>query len=89
MTRPFAHPEALIARLEDHVAHDSRDPYWERLDALMHAALDRWGDPDQADDANILRQTTGGLALETAARHVGFILGLEYAQLFMKAGGVH
>jgi metal-dependent hydrolase (beta-lactamase superfamily II) len=89
MTQPLAHPDAIISRIEAHAGNNSHDPYWARIEALMRVALNDGGDPDQIDDARLLRQTTGGVVLETAARHVGFVLGVEYAQRLMKAGGVH
>jgi hypothetical protein len=88
MTQPLAHPDAIISRIEAHAGNNSHDPYWERIEALMRVALNDGGDPDQIDDATLLRQTTGGVLLETAARQTGFVLGVEYCRRLIKAGGV-
>ena len=71
-------PLTIIDRLEQQ-RPDADDPYWVRVEALMLAALESH-DPDDSDDAHQLRQTRGGLLLETASRRVGFKLGVEYAR---------
>jgi hypothetical protein len=45
-------------------------------------------DPDEAEDASMLRETSGGRVLETVSRHVGFRLGVEYCRQLIRAGGV-
>jgi hypothetical protein len=54
----------------------------------MVTELSHQNDPDQAKDARLLRETTGGVLLETAARHTGFVLGVEYCKRLLRAGGV-
>ncbi len=83
-----ADPDKLIEGLEEHSGKNASDPYWAWLEALMLAELAHQNDPDQAADATLLLQTTGGLLLETAARHVAFIEGVEYCKQLLRAGGV-
>jgi hypothetical protein len=83
-----AHPDKLIERLDEHYGQNASDPYWARIEALMLAELAHQNDSDHAADATLLRQTTSGLLLETAARHVGFIEGVEYCKQLLRAGGV-
>jgi hypothetical protein len=70
-------PLTIIDRLEQQ-RPDADDPYWVRVEALTLAALESHFDPDDSEDARQLRPTRGGLALETASRHVGFQLGVEH-----------
>jgi len=72
-------PGSMIDGIEDKLP-DAADLYWHRIDRLMVERLNsRHGDPDWNEDALILREMTAGLALENAARYVGFILGFEHA----------
>lgn len=80
-------PQAIIERIEMHAGCSDDNPYWVRVDALMADAM-RDGF-DEGDDARHLQQTTGGRFLEVAARHVGFVLGVEYCKKLIQDGGLH
>jgi hypothetical protein len=77
----FANPQAIIEQIEAKstgVAPD--DSYRARIEEVMDLLLPKQGDIDLLDDAEHIRETRAGIALETAARHTGFILGFEYCR---------
>jgi hypothetical protein len=65
--------EERLAKL-DH-AHGNR--LRRRMDRMLNQALLAYADNDAAADAAHLRKTLAGLALETSAVRMGFILGYE------------
>lgn len=69
---------AIFNQLEEESTTDD-DPYRKRIESLMAAEFER-EDVDRMSDAKHLRETTGGFALEEAARQTGFVLGLEYCR---------
>lgn len=85
---PFANPQAII----EHIEHESTgtpptDPYRTRIENIMGLLLAGHDfDPDAIGDAEHMRHMSGGLVLETAARHTGFILGFEYCRDLMLSG---
>ena len=62
-------------------------PYRTRVEALMPEILRSTSDDDHAADALLLRQTGAGMALETAARMTGFVMGFEHCLRVLGKGG--
>lgn len=74
-------PDAIFESIEDaSTGLPPEDLYRARIEDLMLAALDKFGNPDSIADAWHIRETTAGLVLETAARRAGFVLGFEYCR---------
>lgn len=88
VSKKFANPEAIIEQIENASAgNPPDDPYRTRIEDIMGLLLRKLGDVDEAEDAEHLRETSGGMVLEEAARHTGFILGFEYCRDLMLSSG--
>jgi hypothetical protein len=74
----------VIRIFEELEARISEDDYRSDRESLMRAlfggAYDRFYRTADVSDAEQLRHTRGGQALEIAARCVGFVLGFEMAK---------
>jgi hypothetical protein len=85
----FANPQAIIEHIEaKSTGLPPDDPYRTRVEEIMGLLLPQQGDPDTVADAEHIRETSAGLAIETAARLTGFIIGFEYCRdLILARGG--
>ncbi|CAN5851163.1 hypothetical protein BH18ACI5_BH18ACI5_04490 [soil metagenome] len=79
----FADPLQLIDQMEE-AKSDADDPYWQWADQLLAAVLAS-DDADTINDAQHLKETSGGFALVRAARHAGFVIGFEYAARLLRS----
>lgn len=84
---PNSDPAAVIDWLEES-SPNVGDPHWKQFEELITGLLKKYGDIDASGDAELIRQTTGGMALETVARQAGWIMGFQYfAQMLATAQG--
>lgn len=85
MNLKFANPQGIINHIEgESTGTPPDDPYRARVEDIMGLLLR--GDVDTIADAEHIRQTSAGLALETAARQTGFIIGFEYCRDLILSG---
>ena len=71
--------QKLFEAIENkHTGSAPEDPYRARIEDVMGLLLQKFGDSDDVNEAEHLRSFRGGMTLEQAARHTGFILGFEY-----------
>jgi hypothetical protein len=85
---PTVDPFVVVEQLDtEHEGVAPEDAYRQRIEVLMRAAMKRFGGPDDESEAKILRNTRGGMTLEVAARHTGFVMGFEYARDLLQKGG--
>jgi hypothetical protein len=85
--KKFANPQAIIKHIEEKSTGTPPDDlYRARVDDIRGLLLPVQADVDTIADAEHIRQTSAGLALETAARQTGFIIGFEYCRDLILSG---
>jgi hypothetical protein len=78
----YTNPLAIIEHMETH-NDEAESPYRQRIETLMASLLTGDGDAQVYAEAQALRQFQAGMTLEEAARHAGFVLGVEYVALLL------
>jgi hypothetical protein len=74
--KKFANPQSIVESIENKsTGTPADDPYRKRVEDIMGLLLPQQANVDVVADAEHIRQTSAGLALETAARQTGFIIG--------------